>query len=253
MGPRIAVFTNFSPEHLSPADPNNPNHHVSLNDYWQSKLNITKSSKLLVINYKLKARLRQGFGGQVKYFTASDLKSKLPGNHNKENVAAAVEVAKTLKVKQVIIAKAVSNFKGLEYRLEKVNEKKGVSYYNDSFATTPEATQIALKAFSQPIILLASGAEKQSNFSQLAKDIKRKVKYLVLFKGEATARIKKTVIKAGFKTSSIAIANSMKEAVIKAEKQATKKDIILMSPACASFGMFKNYKDRGKQFNQAVK
>lgn len=255
-GPRIAVITNLTREHLSPADPNNPNHHPSMNDYWQSKLNITKNTKLLIINKKLSPRLRPpkaDFGGQVKYFTTSDLKTKLPGEHNKENIAAAIEVAKYLKINNKIIAKTVKKFKGLEYRLEKVNEKNGISYYNDSFATTPEATQTALKSFTSPIILLASGAEKKSDFSKLAKDIKKKVKYLILFKGEATNRIKKEVLKTGFNSKNIYIASSMNDAVAKAKKQAVKGDIILMSPACASFGMFKNYKDRGKQFTKLAK
>ena len=253
-GPKISVFTNFSPEHLSPADPNNPNHHTSLSDYWQAKMNITKGTNLLVVNNRLKLKVEgERLKVRIIYFTSSNLKSNLPGEHNKENIAAAVEVAKTLKISQPTIIKALKKFKGLEYRLEKVSEKKGVLYYNDSFATTPEATQTALKSFTAPIILLASGAEKKSDFSKLAKDIVKQVKYLVLFKGEATARIRKEVIKAGFKANNIVIANSMKEAIKKAQQKAIKGDIILMSPACASFGMFKNYKDRGKQFTEGVK
>lgn len=253
-GPKIAVLTNFSPEHLSPADPNNPNHHTTLNDYWKSKMNITKASKLLVVNKKLKHKITSSKWPVKKiYFTSSDLESNLPGAHNKENIAAAIAVAKTIKIAQPFIIKALKKFKGLEYRLEKVADKKGVLYYNDSFATTPEATQTALKSFDVPIILLASGAEKKSDFSKLARDIVKKVKYLILFQGQATARIKQTVIRAGFKTNNIVIANSMTEAIKKAQHKAVAGDIILMSPACASFGMFKNYKDRGKQFNQAVK
>jgi len=251
-GPKIAVFTNFSPEHLSPADPNNPNHHHSLNDYWQSKLNITKATKLLVVNDKLRSKIKDQ-KTKIKYFTYSNLKSSLPGEHNKENIAAAILVAKAIKIPDSVIAKAVKQFKGLEYRIEKVGDKNGIEYYNDSFATTPEATQTALKAFSKPIILLASGAEKKSDFSKLARDIVKQVKYLVLFKGQATARLKKEVVKAGFKTSNISIATSMNDAVKKAQKKSLKGDIILLSPATASFGMFKNYKDRGKQFNQAIK
>ncbi|MCX6792549.1 MAG: UDP-N-acetylmuramoyl-L-alanine--D-glutamate ligase [Candidatus Falkowbacteria bacterium] len=250
-GPKIAVFTNFSPEHLSPADPNNPNHHHSLNDYWQSKLNITRATKLAVINQRLKGKIKDK-KLKLKFFNCSNLASNLPGEHNKENIAAAILVTKAIKIPDAIITKAVKQFKGLEYRIEKVGDKNGVEYYNDSFATTPEATQTALKSFSRPIILLASGAEKKSDFSKLAKDITKRVKYLVLFKGQATARLKKETIKAGFKTTNIVIAKSMNDAVKKAQKKASKGDIILMSPATASFGMFKNYKDRGKQFNQAL-
>jgi len=253
-GPRIAVITNLTREHLSPADPNNPNHHPSMSDYWQAKLNIIKGSELLIANNKLKLKVESKKLKVKKiYFTSSNLESKLVGEHNKENIAAAVEVYKYLKINNKIISKTVKNFKGLEYRLEKIKEKNDITYYNDSFATTPEATIIALKSFTTPIILLAGGADKKSDFHELAKMINKKVKFLVLFKGLATPRFKKEVIKAGFKTSNIIIVNSMKEAVIKAQKKSAKGDIILMSPACASFGMFKNYKDRGKQFTSLVK
>ena len=109
--------------------------------------------------------------------------------------------------KEKTIAAAVSSFLGLEHRIEPVGNIKGVLYYNDSFATTPESAIIALNSFHQPIILLAGGAEKNSNFKELAKTIKKKVKFLVLFKGDSTPRIKAEVEKAGFSKNKIKVVN----------------------------------------------
>lgn len=253
---KIAVFTNFTPEHLKPADPNNPNHHPNLAHYWNSKLQIARAQNknhVLIVNEKLRKQIKkEKLTGRSIYFTASSLASTLPGEHNKENIAAAVLVAEQIKISKKIIAKAIKNFKGLEYRIEKVASYKGVEYYNDSFSTIPEAAEIAIKAFTQPIILLAGGADKGSDFTRLAKLIVKRVKFLVLLKGKATPRLKKNVLAAGFSSKNIAEVTSMKKAVAISQRQAQSGDVIILSPACASFGLFKNYKDRGKQFKQAV-
>ena len=181
----ISVLTNFSAEHLAPADKNNPNYHPSLNHYWQSKLNLLRfqeKNDITIINNSLKTKIKSiKIKSKKIFFTTSSLASKLPGDHNKENIAAAVAVAKAIKISNNTISKAVSNFKGLPYRLEKIAEKNGVTYYNDSFATTPSATITALKAFNNPIILIAGGADKGSNFNQLARSIKQKTKAVILF------------------------------------------------------------------------
>ncbi len=251
-GPKIAVITNLTREHLSPADPNNPNHHPSMADYWQAKKNITQGANLLIINKKLKVKSKK-LKIKIIYFTKTNLPTILPGEHNKANLAAAIEVAKLIKIKPILIKATVKNFSGLIYRLQKIAEKNKVSYFNDSFATTPEATITALKSFTQPIILLAGGAEKKSDFKNLAKLIVKKVKFLILFEGLATPRLLKNVLQAGLPKEKTKIVKSMKEAVTLAKTKAYPGDVVLMSPACASFGMFKNYKDRGQQFTQAVK
>ncbi|MEI6378320.1 MAG: UDP-N-acetylmuramoyl-L-alanine--D-glutamate ligase [Candidatus Falkowbacteria bacterium] len=259
--PHIAVLTNFSPEHLAPADPNNPNFHPSLAHYWISKFNIAKwqrVSDIFVVNEKLKSRLAKWeakFGvlkQRVACFGLSDLPSRLPGDHNRENIAAACEVARVLKLPPEAIIKAVAKFKGLEHRIEKVREVKGASYYDDSFATTPESAIIALKSFDKPIILLAGGADKGADFAGLAKEVVKRVKYAVLFDGAATPRLKKNLLAAGYSASKIKIAKSMDEAVALAAAQAKAGDIVLLSTACASFGMFRNYKERGSLFQEAV-
>lgn len=255
--PKIAVMTNFYNEHLAPADPNNPNYHKTVKDYWSAKLNITKHQNgqgYFIVNDKLKNKIKNlALKSKIKYFLKSELPSKLPGEHNKENIAAATEVAKLIGIKEKTIAAAVKSFSGLEHRIELASIVKGVKYFDDSFATTPESAIIALKSFQQPIILLAGGAEKGSNFKELAKAIKRKVSFLILFKGDATPRLKKEVAKIGFDQKKIKVVDSMKEAIATAYKISKAGDVVLMSPACASFGIFKNYKERGKLFKQEVK
>lgn len=255
--PRIAVMTNFAREHLSSADPDNPNCHKSMQAYWRAKANIFKwqrqgdwliAQKRLAIRInKLKPR------SKIIYFKKLYLESKLQGEHNKENIAAAAEVAGLAGIKQSVIKRSIAKFPGLEHRLEFVRRVKDIAYYNDSFATTPDSAITALKSFSQPLILLAGGAEKKSDFKRLVKIIKQRVKFIILFKGEATPRLQKLLRQKNFPKRNIKLVDSMREAVARAREAAQTGDIILLSPACASFGIFKNYKERGELFKQAVR
>ncbi len=257
ISPKIAVITNFSKDHLALSDPENPNYHKTLKNYWDIKINILKyqnKEDYIILNKRQELRIKnQKVKSKIIYFDKSNLISKLIGNHNKENIAAAVEVAKIIKIKKDIIQKTVENFKGLEHRLEFVKITEGVKYYNDSFATTPEAAITALKSFDQPIILLAGGADKGSNFKKLAKEIKKIVKFIILFKGRATKRLKTEILKAGFLKNKIIQVDDMKSAFETARNYSKKDDVILLSPACASFGIFKNYKERGILFKKEVK
>lgn len=254
--PHITVLTNFSAEHLAPADKNNPNYHPSLHHYWQSKFNLLRFQKkndIAIINKKLQSKIKNKVKAKKIYFTTSPLSSNLPGDHNKENIAAAVAVAHVIGISEKAILSGVKSFKGLPYRLEKVTENNGVAYFNDSFATTPSATITALKAFQKPIILIAGGADKGSNFNQLVKIIKQKTKAIILFKGTALKKLQFALKKVAYKPSDIKIAGSMAEAIKQAREYTVSGDIVLMSPACASFGLFKNYKDRGEQFSKIVR
>jgi UDP-N-acetylmuramoylalanine--D-glutamate ligase len=200
--PMISVLTNFSPEHLKPADPHNPNHHPSLSHYWNSKLNIARhqaKDHVFIINSKLKTKIqKEKLRGKIVYFGKSNLSSKLPGEHNKENIAAATEVARIVGISEQSIAHTVKNFKGLPYRLERLGENNNIEYYNDSFSTVPDSTITAINSFSKPIVLLAGGADKDSNFSALAKLIKKRISYLVLFKGPGTNRLLKSLEKINY-------------------------------------------------------
>ncbi|MDD5291206.1 MAG: UDP-N-acetylmuramoyl-L-alanine--D-glutamate ligase [Patescibacteria group bacterium] len=255
--PKIAVITNFYREHLKPVDPVNPNYHRNLSSYWAAKANIFKYQKMddkLIANNKLNKIIKNyHLKSKVIYFSKSNLASQLLGEHNKENIAAALAVVKSIGIKEGAIAKAVAGFKGLEHRLELVTKKNGVSFYNDSFATTPENTIAAINSFSSPLILLAGGADKGSEFKLLAKIMKKRVKFAVLFPGKATRRLKGELILTGFSKNKMKLAGNMGEAIKIAREEAKSGDIILLSPACASFGLFKNYKERGELFKKEVK
>ena len=261
ISPKIGVITNFYSEHLAPADPNNPNYHKSLKAYMAAKMNIIKYQKpgdRAVLNYKFHLSTGgKNYGlktkGKIIYFKKSDLPSKLIGEHNKENVAAAVAVAEIVGVKKAVVKKAVADFKGLEHRLEFVKIISGVKYYDDSFATTPESTIIALKSFTSPIVLLLGGADKNSDFRKLAKEAKHRVKFVVLLNGDSTPRIKAELLKAGFKKDEMRLVFNINEAVKIAKGKASRGEVVLLSTACASFGMFRNYKERGNLFKAEVR
>jgi len=254
--PHIAVLTNFSPEHLAPADPNNPNFHKNLKSYLEAKSQIfihQAKNDFLILNSKFKIQnSKLPFNSKCIIFNKSEMASGLPGEHNKENIAAALEVAKILKIDERMVAKAVKNFKGLEHRIEKAGEKNGVVYYDDSFATIPDSAVIALKSFNQPIVLLAGGADKGANFKNFAKEIKKRVKFLVLFKGVGSERIIIELENINYTKENYKIVDNIKKAMELVDEKVQSGDIVLLSPGCASFGVFKNYKERGNLFKEAI-
>ncbi|PIT90703.1 MAG: hypothetical protein COU22_00685, partial [Candidatus Komeilibacteria bacterium CG10_big_fil_rev_8_21_14_0_10_41_13] len=208
---------NFFPEHLQPADPNNPNYHKSLENYFKAKLNLDRfQSKdgYFVVNKSLKPKINKlKIKSKIKYFDKVNYRSRLAGDYNQENIAAAASVVKILKIKDEIVKEAVKNFKPLEHHLELVREARGVKYYDNSFSTTPESSILDLKSFDRPIILLAGGADKGSNFKNFSKTIKNRVKFLILFKGQGSKKIKKELVKLNFPSDKLKIVKSMKEAV----------------------------------------
>lgn len=255
-GPRYAVITNLFKEHLSPADPFNPNYHRSYSAYWQAKLKIAKNAdnKLLIANQNLRSKLEtEKLPGKIIYFQASSLSSRLQGIYNQENIGAAVALSQALKIPAKVYKEAISTFKNLEHRLEFAGSKNGIKYFDNSFSTTPESTALDLISFIEPIILIAGGADKGASFHALAKIIVKKVKTLILLDGAATPRLLAEVKKAGFKETNIRLANSMAIAIKEARATAVAGDVILLSTACASFGIFKNYKERGNQFKYYAK
>ncbi len=253
ISPRYSVLTNLFHEHLEPADPLNPNYHKTFEDYKKAKLNIAKfpENEILLTHVRLQETIK---GEKVKYFETCDFPNKLAGEFNKENIAAAVMLAEILGISDKTIKKAVANFNGLPHRLEKVAEIKGVTYYDNSFSTTPESTIADIKSFPGAVMLMG-GADKGADFKELAKEIMNSVNFVILFKGDATPRLKMEIIRAGLHPNRISIAGSMSEAVKKAQKRAEEFEAttVLLSTACASFGLFKNYKERGDLFKQYVK
>lgn len=254
--PRLAVITNLFSEHLAPADPHNPNFHTSLSTYWQAKLRIAvgKDNQYLIANKNLKNKIsRTKLTSRIIYFSPSALPSKLTGNYNRDNIGAAVAIAKILKIPANKYKKTIAAFGNLEHRLEFVAEKKGVKYFDNSFSTTPESTVLDLQSFRTPLIQIAGGADKGANFRPLALAIKKKVKHLIILPGRGTARLQKELKKIKFPPARLSEVKSMAEAVKIAQQQASTGDVVLLSTACASFGLFKNYKERGDLFKKYVR
>lgn len=181
--------------------------------------------------------------------------TKLPGKHNLENVCAGVAAAKLAAATNEGIIKTLASFSGLPHRLELVDEIKGVKYYNDSFSTTPETTIAAIRAFEEPPkIVIIGGSTKHSDFSKLAEVIKgdKTIKAIVQG-GKEWQQIKDAIGEKPEHIQYLEGATSMTEIVQKAASVAKEGDVVLLSPACASFDMFANYKERGEKFKEAVR
>lgn len=177
---------------------------------------------------------------------------KLHGDHNLENIAAASLIARAAGVSIEAIVKVATTFPGLEHRLELVRVVSGVTYINDTFSTVPETTIAAIRSFNEPIILILGGSEKGSDFTKMGEEIaKSNVKTIIVI-GDMTKRILAAVDSAKYRGKRIVGLKNMKMVVAAAVKEAVSGDVVLLSPACASFDMFPNYKVRGKQFKEAV-
>jgi UDP-N-acetylmuramoylalanine--D-glutamate ligase len=197
------------------------------------------------------ALVQDGFitiGGQRICDTAE---LKLLGRHNWQNVCAAVTAAWQVTQNIEAAKRVLTTFSGLEHRLELVRELDGVRYYDDSFGTAPETAIVAIQAFSEPKVLILGGSDKGADYGELAKVIAESNVRKILLIGEQAARIG-TALKAVGVTDTIPGGADIETIVATARAQAQPGDVVLLSPACASFDMFKNYKDRGEQFKRAV-
>jgi UDP-N-acetylmuramoylalanine--D-glutamate ligase len=176
---------------------------------------------------------------------------KLPGRANRENLAAAAAIAHHFGLKDKELIESVGSFVSLPHRLELIGTVNGTRYYNDSIATTPESTVVGVEAFSEPKILIAGGYDKGLDFDKMAQAICDKLKALILI-GQTAEKIEQSARRAG-KIPPIYRAKSLEEAVNKAKEISTSGDVVLLSPACASYDMFVNFVQRGKQFSELVK
>ena len=172
---------------------------------------------------------------------------KIQGVHNVENMMAAIAAAKAIGIPAQIIQQTLEEFPGLEHRLEFVREKDGVHYYNDSKGTNVGAVVKSLASFSVPVILLAGGVDKGGDYRVLREGVGKRVKRLVLF-GAAKEMIAKAL---GSLTETV-IVDDMEAAVRDAHLHARPGDVVLLSPACSSFDMFRNYAERGRVFKSLV-
>ena len=179
---------------------------------------------------------------------------KLRGIHNYENICAALAATETVATQEQQL-NAIKNFNGVEHRLEFVRELKGVRYYNDSIGTSPASTIAGLNAFDENIVLLAGGSDKGLDYKEIGEKIAQKVGTLILT-GPTSEKIENaTVIALGKmqdKKIDIIHCTNLEEAVKMAKQKAVTGDVVLLSPASASFDAFKNFEERGKKFKQYV-
>lgn len=172
----------------------------------------------------------------------------LPGEHNVSNVLAVITAGKIKNLTGSIIKSAVKSFKGVAHRIEFVREIDGIKFYNDSKGTTVDSVVKAIESFGNHSVLIAGGQDKNLDFSILRDLVRKKVKCLILI-GEAKEKIRRALNG----TTAIYESPTLKDAVMNAKKFAVSGDVILLSPGCASFDMFKDYEDRGNKFKRIVR
>ena len=264
----IACLTNISPDHID--------WHGSYEEYINAKLQITKNQTkddIIIVNAddfsfnlvkdNTKAKIRQisfdkkveqgsclidkdiFIDGTKSVISTDDI--KLVGLHNIQNTLFAIEVCIAMNIDQKHIKAGISNLRPIEHRIEEVRNIDGVKYYNDSKGTNVDSTIKALDGFKNSIILIAGGYDKKADYNPLFKD-RKNIKKVILF-GQTKNDIKTTAEK--YKLD-ISICNDLKESVELAYKLSKKDDVILFSPACASWDMYKNFEERGKHFKKIV-
>ena len=271
--PRVSAILNITPDHL--------NRHHTMEEYIRVKELITKNQTeedTCVLNYEdevlrefgktLKCQviffsslrtLEKGIylnGEMIEYndgtgiMTICSVKElNLPGRHNYENVCAAVAMALAYGISLEDIRYVLVRFKAVEHRIEYVTEVNGVVYYNDSKGTNPDAAIKGIQAMDRPTLLIGGGYDKNSSYEEWINAFDGKVRYLVLL-GQTKEKIAEAAGRCGFEH--VIMTESLEEAVGFCAEHANPGDAVLLSPACASWGMFPNYEVRGKRFKELV-
>ncbi len=270
--PRVSAILNITPDHL--------NRHHTMEAYIAAKERIAEnqtSEDYCVLNYEddVLRKFGEKVNAQVLYFSSRrklnrgvylDGKTiicqidepisvcdtdelQILGTHNYENAMAAVAMAYAYGVPMDVIRKTLREFSGVEHRIEFVAEKNGVAYYNDSKGTNPDAAIRGIQAMNRPTVLIGGGYDKESDYDEWIRAFDGKVKKLVLI-GATREKIAQTARSLGF--TDIVMADSFEEAFEKCVEYAQPGDAVLLSPACASWGMFKNYEERGDKFKELV-
>ncbi|MCI8483042.1 MAG: UDP-N-acetylmuramoyl-L-alanine--D-glutamate ligase [Lachnospiraceae bacterium] len=274
--PQISAILNITPDHL--------NRHHTMENYCEAKERITANQgkeQICVLNYE--DPLLQEFARQVEaqvvffssqrelaegiYLDGEEIiwawKGKktlvcqieelpLIGKHNYENVMAAAAMALLAGVSLEKIKEVLFSFTGVEHRIEYVAMKKGVRFYNDSKGTNPDAAIQAVLAMKWPTLLIGGGYDKESEYDDWIRAFHGKVKKLVLL-GATREKIKETAVDLGYPPEDIILTDTLQEAVDVCVEYAEDGDAVLLSPACASWGMFQNYEQRGEVFKAAVR
>ncbi|PZX93666.1 UDP-N-acetylmuramoyl-L-alanine--D-glutamate ligase [Flavobacterium aquariorum] len=273
--PDIAIITNISPDHLDRYD-------YKYQNYIESKFRITMNQteedfliydandeailewlsknkvKAKLIPFSLTDEFTEGAyiknnKMEVKInheeFTMDTEYIALEGKHNLKNAMAATSVAKILQIRKETIRESLSNFQGVEHRLEKVLKIQNVQYINDSKATNVNSVFFALDSMTTPTVWIVGGVDKGNDYHELMSLVREKVKAIVCLGVDN----KKIIDAFGNVVDIMVEVTSMNEAVRMAQRLSEKGDTVLLSPACASFDLFESYEDRGRQFKQAVK
>jgi UDP-N-acetylmuramoylalanine--D-glutamate ligase len=271
--PKVTAILNITPDHL--------NRHHTMQNYIEAKEAITKNQKendVTVLNYEdevlrefgktlknkvvffsSQRKLDNGFylendviykaeNGVAKRFIQVD-ELNLLGVHNFENVMAASAVASAMGVPEDKIIEVLKTFQAVEHRIEYVTEKKGVKYYNDSKGTNPDAAIKGIQAMNRPTFLIGGGYDKDSEYDEWIESFEGKVKKLVLI-GQTKEKIAECAKKHDF--NDVVLLDTFEEAVNYCHDNAVNGDAVLLSPACASWGMFANYEERGRIFKELV-
>jgi len=271
--PKVGIILNVTPDHLD--------RHGNMENYIAAKARIFANQgpgDFTVLNYDdpLTAALRWKSRGRIIFFSrlkeledgiyiqkgritakldgsseiiCETVELGMPGAHNLENALAAVAAAKAMGIENACIASTLREFKGVSHRLEFVAEINGVRYINDSKGTNPDASIKALEAYDEPVVLIAGGKNKGSDFREFAEKVKERVRVLVVL-GQSAGLIAHAAKVVGFEN--ILYADGFKEAVCLARQAARPGEVVLLSPACASWDMFKSYEERGELFKEIV-
>lgn len=277
VSPNISVITNITPNHL--------NIHKDYEEYIESKKNIFKYQSIndtLILNYdnEITRNCAKEAKGKVVFFSSKEKLSNgyivdgniikkcedgvrlhilntdeviLRGNHNYQNIATAIAATESL-VNLDAAVRAIKTFKPVEHRIEFVRELDNVKWYNDSASSSPTRTISGLNAFHEDIVLIAGGYDKNLDYTPIAKPIIDKVKTLILFgqtSGKIFEAVKKELDKEN-KNLDIHLCNNLQDSVTLAKKLSKSGQIVLFSPASASFDQFKDFADRGRQFKKMV-
>lgn len=272
--PHIAILTNLSPDHLD-------RYEYKYEKYINSKFRITqnqsekdyfiydgddemiekwfmnntiKAQKIpfsLTKSYEIGTTIQDNtmkINTSDNEFTMDTTHLALEGKHNMKNAMAAASVAQLMKIRKQTIRESLANFQGVEHRLEKVLKIQNVQYINDSKATNVNATFFALDSVTSPTVWIAGGVDKGNDYTELMALVNEKVKAIICLGVDN----KKIIDAFGSIVDMMVEVSSMTDAVRTAQHIAEKGDTVLLSPACASFDLFENYEDRGRQFKQAV-
>ena len=271
--PKVSAILNITPDHLD--------RHHTMENYIKAKQDITKrqtKNEFCILNaedpyteefvktcpasvvlFSSGKMPKEGFwydngviyrvsGGQAERIIALD-ETHLLGTHNAENIMAAIAMADAFGIPMDVILKAVKQFRAVEHRIEFVKNVNGVDYYNDSKGTNPDAAIKAIQAMNRPTWLIGGGYDKNASFDEWIESFDGKVRGLVLL-GQTAEKIRETAQRHGFEN--IYMAESLKEAVDICSSNAVDGEAVLLSPACASWGMFKNFEERGNMFKELV-